>query len=139
MEDAELKIGGFTLKGWYIAAALPILGAVSSTIYFGYDTLNRFLGVEESVNAVLDVESRVQTIEQAIQDNDVRGLTGKLTNLSTQMQTILEQQKQLLDLRSKIEKSETITSNLDGTLTKHNEEIEDLWKAIDELAKNPLK
>jgi predicted RNase H-like nuclease (RuvC/YqgF family) len=139
MEDAELKIGGFTLKGWYIAAAIPILGAVSSTIYFGYDTLNRFLDVEESVTSVLEVESRVQTIEQAIQDNDVRGLTGKLANLSTQMQAILEQQKQLLDLRSKIEKSETITSNLDGTLTKHRDEIEDLWKALDDLAKNPLK
>lgn len=139
MEDAELKIGGFTLKGWYVAAAIPILGAVSSTIYFGYDTLNRFLDVEASIAEVLDVQSRVQTIEQAIQDNDVRGLTGKLTNISTQMQTILEQQKQLLDLRSKIEKSETITSSLDDTLTKHREEIEDIWKAIDELSRNPIR
>lgn len=139
MEDAELKIGGFTLKGWYIAAAVPILGAVSSTIYFGYDTLNRFLDVEASVTSVLEVESRVQTLEQAIQDNDVRGLSGKLANISTQMQTILEQQKQLLDLRSKVEKSETITSGLDGTLDRHTEEIEDIWKALDELAKNPLK
>ena len=47
-----------------------------------------------------DVTSRIQTVEQAIIDNDVRGLNSKLAQLATNMQQILEQQKVLLDLRS---------------------------------------
>ncbi len=76
-EEAEttgLRIAGFDVKGWWFAAALPVLSGISGTIYYGYDVVNRFWGVEESVAEVLDVVSRVQTLEQAIQDNDVRGL-----------------------------------------------------------------
>jgi len=139
MEDTELKVGGFTFKGWYIAAALPILSAVSGTIYYGYDVVNRFYDVEENIQIVLDVESRVQTIEQAIQDNDVRGLSEKLATLNTNMQTILAQQAQLLDLRSKVEKSETITNSIGNKLETYDAEINDIWKAMDELYNNPLK
>jgi hypothetical protein len=46
IEDAEVKVGKFTFKGWYIAAALPILGSLSGGIYYGYDTLQRFYAVE---------------------------------------------------------------------------------------------
>ena len=111
------------------------MSGISGTIYVGYDTVNRFWAVEESVNGVLGVESRVQTLEQAIQDNDVRGLAGKLSSISTQMGTILEQQKALMDLRSMVEKSDGVTSSLQGKLEKYDAEIEDIWKAIDELAK----
>ena len=48
-DDAELKVGGFTFKGVYLAAALPLLGSLSGGIYYGYDVVNRFWGVEESV------------------------------------------------------------------------------------------
>jgi len=139
MEDTELKVGRFTFKGWYIAAALPILSAISGTIYYGYDVVNRFYGVEENIEIVLDVESRVQTLEQAIQDNDVRGLSEKLATLTTNMQTILSQQTQLLDLRSKVEKSETITNSIGDKLDVYDNEIDDIWKAMDELYNNPLK
>jgi phage-related tail protein len=54
------------------------------------------------------------------------------------MQTILEQQKTLLDLRSQVEKSTTITDNLDDELETLNTEIEDIWKAYDSLVDNPL-
>ena len=137
-DDAEtngLRIAGFDVKGWWLAAALPALSGISGTIYVGYDTVNRFWAVEESVDGVLGVESRVQTLEQAIQDNDVRGLAGKLSSISTQMGTILEQQKALMDLRSMVEKSDGVTSGLQGKLEKYDAEIEDIWKAIDELAK----
>src|SRR5210317_28784 len=139
MEDTELKVGRFTFKGWYIAAALPILSAISGTIYYGYDVVNRFYGVEENIEIVLAVESRVQTLEQAIQDNDVRGLSEKLATLTTNMQTILSQQTQLLDLRSKVEKSETITNSIGDKLDVYDNEIDDIWKAMDELYNNPLK
>lgn len=144
MSDEEdsgttLKVGGFDVKGWYFAVALPVLSGLSGGIYYAYDTVNRFWAVEESVNAILDVESRVQTLEQAIQDNDVRGLAPKLSSIGTQMQTILEQQKQLLDLRSSVEKSDAITSGIKEQLDKYDRDIEDLWKAMDDLSKNPIQ
>jgi hypothetical protein len=140
-EDGEtsFKLGGFDIKGWYFAVALPVLSGLSGGIYYAYDTVNRFWAVEESVNAVVGVESRVQTLEQAIQDNDVRGLAPKLSSIGTQMQTILEQQKQLLDLRSAVEKSDAITSGLKDKLDKYDRDIEDLWKAMDDLSKNPIQ
>jgi hypothetical protein len=112
---------------------------LSGAIYVGYDTVNRFWAVEESVEGVLGVESRVQTLEQAIQDNDVRGLAPKLSAISTQMTTILEQQKELLELRSLVEKSDAVTSGLAGKLEKYDAEIEDLWKAMDDLVRNPMR
>ena len=81
---------------------------------------------------------RIQTLEQAIQDNDVRGLNQKLAQLSTNMQQILEQQKILLDLRSQVDKATTVTDNLDDTLKTLQTEIDDIWDAYDELADNPL-
>ena len=149
MEDTELKVGGFTFRGWYIAAALPILSAISGGIYYGYDTLNRFYDVEAGIDLVTteadmfnvratDFNSRIQALEQAVQDNDVRGLNTRLSTISTQMQTILEQQKDLLDLRSKVEKSSTITDQIGDKLDVYQTEIDDIWKAYDSLANNPL-
>lgn len=149
MEDTELKVGGFTFRGWYIAAALPILSAISGGIYYGYDTLNRFYDVEAGIDLVTteadmfnvratDFNSRIQALEQAVQDNDVRGLNARLSTISTQMQTILEQQKDLLDLRSKVEKSSTITDQIGDKLDVYQTEIDDIWKAYDSLASNPL-
>ena len=149
MEDTELKVGGFTFRGWYIAAALPILPAISGGIYYGYDTLNRFYDVEAGIDLVTteadmfnvratDFNSRIQALEQAVQDNDVRGLNARLSTISTQMQTILEQQKDLLDLRSKVEKSSTITDQIGDKLDVYQTEIDDIWKAYDSLASNPL-
>lgn len=149
MENAELKVGGFTFKGWYVAAALPLLGSLSGGIYYSYDTLQRFYAVESGISVVEaasssfnvkagELSSRIQTLEQAVADNDVRSLNAKLTGISTQMQTILEQQKTLLDLRSQVEKSTTITDNLDNELKTINTEINDIWKAYDSLVDNPL-
>jgi|TARA_R110000744_G_scaffold169083_1_gene286895 hypothetical protein len=149
MEDTELKVGGFSFKGWYIAVLLPILSALSGGIYYGYDTLNRFYDVESGIHTVvsksgsfdkkaLKLGSRIQTLEQAVTDNDVRGLNTRLSTISTQMQTILEQQKDLLDLRSQVERSTGITDTLGDKLDEYQTEIDDIWKAYDSLASNPL-
>ena len=150
IEDAEVKVGGFTFKGWYIAAALPILGSLSGGIYYGYDTLQRFYAVESGIETVVkksgsfdskagELSSRIQTLEQAVTDDDVRGLNTRLSTISTQMQTILEQQKALLELRSMVEKSSTITDQIGDKLDTFQVEIDDIWKAYDSLADNPLK
>ena len=145
----EFSIGGFNVKGWMVAVGVPVLSSISGGIYFGYDTLNRFFdaeaGVEEALGGVetlqsstADLASRIQTLEQAIQDNDVRGLNTKLAQLGTNMTQILEQQKVLLDLRSQVDKATTITSGLGDTLDTLKTEIDDIWKAYDELVDNPL-
>ena len=211
----EFSIGGFNVKGWMVAVALPVLSTISGGIYFGYDTLNRFYGVEGGVDSALSkagtnakqiaelqksltqlsndtarertanktfaatqlttasqaireelqevetnlsddsvakmqqlterlttldatVTSRIQTVEQAIIDNDVRGLNSKLAQLATNMQQILEQQKVLLDLRSQVDKATTITDGIGDKLDVLQTEVDDIWKAYDDLASNPL-
>ena len=134
-DEAELKVGGFTFKGVYLAAALPLLGSLSGGIYYGYDVVNRFWGVEEAVNEVLDATSRIRALEQTIGDNNVSGLNTQLSQISTQMVNILEQQKTLLDLRSKVERAELITSGIDNKLEKLQDDIDSTWDAIDELGK----
>ena len=211
----EFSIGGFNVKGWMVAVALPVLSTVSGGVYFGYDTLNRFYGVEGGVEEAISkananakqilelqksltkletdtarertanktfaanqlttasqairkelqeaesslntqvvevtkdldkkivdlkeqVTQRVQSIEQAVIDNDVRGLNSKLAQLTTNMQQILEQQKVLLDLRSQVDKSTTITDTIGDKLDVIQTEIDDIWKAYDSLVENPL-
>ena len=97
--------------------------------------VNRFWGVEEAVNEVLDATSRIRALEQTIGDNNVSGLNTQLSQISTQMVNILEQQKTLLDLRSKVERAELITNGIDGKLEQLQDDIDSTWDAIDELGK----
>ena len=193
MMDFEFSVGGYNIKGWMVAVALPVLSTVAGGVYWSYDTIQRFYGVEAGIAEVVDksasfdvkagsldkrvtsvetvaqrnltevnnnlsgeiialdsllltksqeleakLVSRIQTLEQAIADNDVRGLNQKLAQLSTNMSQILEQQKILLDLRSQVDKATTITDGLGDTLDTLQTEVDDIWKAYDELADNPL-
>lgn len=135
MDDAEVKVGGFTFRGVYLAAALPVFGSLSGGIYYGYDVVNRFWGVEDAVNEVLATTSRIQALEQTIGDNNVSGLNTQLTQIGTQMISILEQQKSLLDLRSKVERAELITEGIDAKIKQLQSDIDSTWDAIDELGK----
>ena len=134
-DEAELKVGGFTFKGVYLAAAIPLFGSLSGGIYYGYDVVNRFWGVEEAVVETLDAISRIQALEQTVGDNNVSGLNTQLSQISTQMVTILEQQKALLDLRSKVERAELITNGIDDKLKQLKADLDSTWDAIDELGK----
>jgi chromosome segregation ATPase len=147
--DVGFSIGGYNIKGWMVAVALPVLSSIAGGVWWSYDTLQRFYGleagiasVEENSNAfnakAAELTSRIQTLEQAIQDNDVRGLNTKLAQLSTNMQQILEQQKVLLDLRSQVDKATTITDGLGDTLDTLQTEVDDIWKAYDSLVDKPL-
>jgi len=169
--DVGFSIGGYNIKGWMVAVALPVLSSVAGGVWWSYDTLQRFYGVEAGIaevveksasfdskagaldkritkaetdaqrslgNTAKELESRIQTLEQAIVDNDVRGLNQKLATLSTNMQQILEQQKVLLDLRSQVDKATTITDGLGDTLDTLQTEVDDIWEAYDSLVDNPL-
>tara|TARA_R100001369_G_scaffold24811_1_gene45448 strand:- start:472 stop:924 length:453 start_codon:yes stop_codon:yes gene_type:complete len=149
MSELDIKAGGVSFKAMYLTIAVPVLSAISGAIYFGYDAVKRFeiveadngqyaVGIGELGSQDTLILSRLQSLEQAMQDNDVRGLAPRLTEISTNMTTIMEQQTDLLDLRSKVEKAETITDNIGDKLDTYNTEITDLWRAFDEAVKNPL-
>jgi hypothetical protein len=135
----SFSIGGFNISGWMLAVGIPVLSAVGGGAWYLFDLQSRFFGVEENIAVVLDVESRVQTLEQAIEDNDVRGLASRLSTLTTQMDTILRNQQQLLDLRSVVERSDQRTQGIDDTLRTLNQEVEDIWNAYDSLVENPIR
>ena len=97
--------------------------------------MNRFLDVESGFEEVLDATSRIQALEQTVGDNDVANLQAQLTAISTNMATILEQQKTLLDLRSAVEKATLITDGIDAKLQRIQDDIDSTWDAIDELEK----
>ncbi len=137
-EGVSFSIGGYPISGWMVAVALPVLSAVGGGAWYIFDLQSRFLGVEESVSDILDVEARVQSLEQAAADGDLRGLASRLSGLSTQMNTILEQQRELLDLRQRVDRAGVITDNLSQDLNRYNVEIEDLWRAVDAL-NQPLR
>ena len=65
----------------------------------------------------------------------MRGLNSKLTQLSTQMTTLLERQQTLLELRSKVERAELITNGIDDKLEALQDDINSTWDAIYELGK----
>jgi len=132
-DDTELKVGGYTFKAAHILFALPILSGVAGGAYWGYDVLNRFIGVESGFEEVLGATSRIQALEQTVGDNNVGQLNTKLSEISTQMVTILEQQKALLDLRSKVERAELITSGIDERIERLQIDVDSVWDAIDAL------
>lgn len=148
--DFEFSLGGYNIKGWMLAVGIPVLSSVAGGVWWSYDTLQRFYAVEEGIETVVSLAgtfettsvalaSRIQTLEQAIQDNDVRGLNQKLATLTTNMQQILEQQRTLLDMRSQVDKATTITDGLGDKLDVISQEIDDIWEAYDYLKDNPLK
>ena len=148
--DFEFSIGGYNIKGWMLAVGVPVLSSVAGGVWWSYDTLQRFYAVEAGIETVVSLagtfettsvalSSRIQTLEQAIQDNDVRGLNQKLASLQTNMQTILEQQQTLLNMRSQVDRATTITDGLGDKLDVISQEIDDIWEAYDYLKDNPLK
>jgi len=143
MGENSLTIGGFNISGIVVAVGIPVLSAVGGVVWYAADVLGRFLDTEAAIEAVLAVESRVQAVEQTVASNGVSELGPKLSSISTQMQTILEQQAQLLDLRNKVERSSTISDGIGSDIKELNTEIENIWEAYDafykEFKENPIR
>ena len=93
----------------------------------------------------------ISNMQQSLEDNDIKGLQGKLAELGTNLEAIMEAQKELLDLRDRVatvEKTnaETILKvenrveslgNTDERLRRIKKEIDDLWDGLDSVV-NPL-
>jgi len=133
LEDTELTIGGTKLRGVWIAIVLSIATTMAGGIW-----------------AVAEFYGRIEAVEAAVSGNG--DTAEKLTVLGTNLETIMENQKQLLDLRDRIAEVEKTTvendllvkqfdekvKSIDSRFGTINREIDDLWRGLD-AASNPLK
>lgn len=129
LEDTELKIGGVNLKGVWIAIVISIATTMAGGIW-----------------AVAEFYGRIEAVEEAVSGNGKAA--EKLTVLGANLETIMENQKQLLDMRDRVSEMEKIMAEsvlkVDQAaekaeqVSKVQREIDDLWRGMDALA-NPLK
>ena len=133
LEDTELTIGGTKLRGVWIAIVLSIATTMAGGIW-----------------AVAEFYGRIEAVESAVSGNG--DTAEKLTVLGTNLETIMENQKQLLDLRDRIAEVEKTTvendllvkqfdekvKSIDSRFSKIYREIDDLWRGLD-AESNPLK
>lgn len=133
LEDTELTIGGTKLRGVWIAIVLSIATTMAGGIW-----------------AVAEFYGRIEAVEAAVSGNG--DTAEKLTVLGTNLETIMENQKQLLDLRDRIAEVEKTSvendllvkqfdekvKSIDSRFGKINREVDDLWRGLD-AASNPLK
>ena len=108
----EFSIGGFNVKGWMVAVALPVLSTVSGGVYFGYDTLNRFYGVEGGVEEALEKGStnakqiaELQKSLTKLSNDTARERTANKTFASNQLTTASQA------IRKELQEVETNLSN----------------------------
>ena len=158
MNDFEIKLGGFTFKGIYLAIFLPIITGIGGGVWTASDFYNRINLIENLANDnsgfsanINDIEARLSSVEQSIADNDISNLQTKLAELGTNLTTIMEAQKELLDLKDQfkdidvvakenkllVESYEARIKELEKIIQIHQREVDDIWKGMDALA-NPL-
>ena len=167
LNETELKIGGQSFKGVYIAILFSLATTLGGGVWTASSLYARLEAVESrSIPTITHIEeqaitdkqellSAIKLIEQELADNDVSQLQGKLAALGVNLQTIIDQQTKLLlidenvnslekdieTMRSTVKQAELMTNNLtklDGQLKTITREIEDLWQGMDYLS-NPLK
>ena len=155
LSETELTIGGVKLKGIYIAVVLSLATTIASAVWTASSLYSRLAIVEKKASAVKPVVEKVQLIEQRLEDNDVSQLKGKLATLKTSLDTLVIQQKNLLELKGDVSelskdiesikgtvaKAEVITKDVGDvgeSLKKLNTEVDNLWEGLEYLS-NPLK
>jgi peptidoglycan hydrolase CwlO-like protein len=167
LEETELKIGGTSFKGVYIAILFSLATTLGGGVWTASSLYSRLESVESrSIPDITPLEERILTdkqallseidlIKQELSDNDVSQLQGKLATLGVNLQTIIDQQDKLLliddnvnDLEKDIEamkgtvaQAEVITKSIgdvNGKLSSLKREVEELWQGLDYLS-NPLK
>lgn len=97
-----------------------------------------------------DMDKKLAGMEQAMTAADVENLQGKLSELGANLEQIMDAQKELLNIRDRIANAEKTASEseikvnarleslntLDQRLKNFEQDMDDLWMAID--ATNPL-
>ena len=106
MNDFEIKLGGYTFKGIYIAIFLPIISGLAGGVWAVSDFYNKITGLEGKVLAnssqeatIGSLNERLLIVEQTMADSSLNELQGKLAELGTNLTAIMEAQKELLGLK----------------------------------------
>mgnify|MGYP003118293742 FL=1 len=173
LDDLELNIGGQSFKGVYVAVVLSFASTLAGGIWTASEFFSRLEAQEAAVEAagvtattlqarfkdlresqleaLQGYEVTISNMKQSLDDNDVQGLQGKLAELGTNLEAIMEAQKGLLDLRDrvaavektnaesvlKVENKVESLSKTDERLKRIQKEIDDLWDGLDSVV-NPL-
>ena len=156
IEDSELKIGGQTFKGAWIAVVLAIGSTIGGGVWTASSLYSRLEAVEAiQVPDIVPLEEKILLIEQELTANDVSKLQGKLAELGTNLVVIKDQQSGLLliqqqvtdveksvtEMQTVVKKAELVVKDVEGfegEIKVLKREIQDLWDGMDELY-NPLK
>lgn len=158
MNDFEIKLGGYTFKGIYLAIFLPLISSIAGGVWAVSDFYNKITGLESKVLAnssqeatIGSLNERLLIVEQTMADSSLNELQGKLAELGTNLTAIMEAQKELLGLKDQfkdidvaakenallVNSYETRIKELENKINLHQREIDDIWKGMDAIA-NPL-
>ncbi len=156
LEDTEIKIGGTSFKGIYVAIVLSLATSLGGVFWSASSLYSRLEAVESiTIPDVQPMQEELQLIKQQLQDNEIGALSAKLATLGTNLATIMDQQEKLLELKSELSTLSKEIEAMKGTVaaaeitTRDNEDIadritvltkeaEDLWQAISYLS-NPYR
>jgi chromosome segregation ATPase len=173
LDDLEINIGGQSFKGVYVAVVISFASTLAGGIWTASEFFSRLEAQEDAVEtaeatsatlgarfkdlresqlqALQGYEVTISNMQQSLDDNDVQGLQGKLAELGTNLEAIMEAQKDLLDLRDrvatveksnaesvlKVENKVESLGKTDERLKRIQKEIDDLWDGLDSVV-NPL-
>ena len=173
LQDLEVNVGGTSFKGVYVAVLLSFGSTIAGGIWTASEFFSRLEAQEAAVEAagvtattlqarfkdlresqteaLQSYQVTIANMQQSLEDNDVASLQGKLAELGTNLEAIMEAQKELLDLRDRVAAVEK--SNAEAVLRVDNrleslkdtnerlkriqKEIDDIWLGLDSIA-NPL-
>lgn len=157
LEGVELNVNGTSFKGVWVAIVLSMATSIGGGIWAASQFFARIDGIEGRLDSIqvpdlTDLTDRISLVEQRLTDQNISGLQGKLSELGTNLEQIMERQKELLDLRDRVEEAEkeseksaitvqnqaAIVEKYDDEVKSLTREINDLWSAMDALS-NPLQ
>ncbi len=155
LEDTELKIGGASFKGVYIAILLSLATTLGGGVWTASSLYGRLQGVEaQEIPDIKPTLKEISLIKQQLTDNDVSQLKAKLAELGANLTTIMAQQDKLLTIQSQVTDLEKEIESMKAMVTEAKllaegvtdieksvkvvtTEIDDIWKGLDYLS-NPL-
>jgi DNA repair exonuclease SbcCD ATPase subunit len=156
LAETELKIGGTSFKGVYIAILLSLATTLGGGVWTASSLYSRLEAVEsKKIPDIAPLEEKILLVERELKANDVGQLQGKLAELGVNLVTIKDQQAGLLDIKTKVtdlekdietmkstvKQAELITANsedIDKRIQAIGRDLDSVWEALDYVS-NPLK
>ena len=156
LAETELKIGGTSFKGVYIAILLSLATTLGGGVWTASSLYARLEAVEKkTIPDIAPIQKQILLVEQQLEANNVSQLQGKLSELGVNLLTIKDQQEELLGIketvidlekdietmRSTVKQAELIAAaseGIDERIKAIGRDLDSVWEAIDYVS-NPLK